>query len=341
MRGRAPRAPPGTRSAARLASLWYDRRLAAVVDDSEHDVSRLVEQAAHAIIRYLRAHPEGASKEELQARVLGRRLSPPTIQRAMDWLRDEHDAPIDYEKPSNRWLLKDSLFGLPLGDPTPEDLAAVVFAGALLARIADEELSGRVQRLIEQMDMRILDPHLLSTLLRAVGRHVLRIDYRSPWREKEQYYDVEPWQLRFHDGSLYMRGYSRTTSGPRNYRVANVVSARIVPEEQPREPVPAPNEIWPGHPAFGIDDDRPDTATIRIRGAIARWVARTVWHPEQKDTWIEKGELLERRVPYNSCREFARRLLTLGDGLVSVAPAELRHETHTHALALSTALKDE
>jgi predicted DNA-binding transcriptional regulator YafY len=336
-----------------------------VVDDSEHDVSRLVEQAAHAIIRYLRAHPEGASKEELQARVLGRRLSPPTIQRAMDWLRDEHDAPIDYEKPSNRWLLKDSLFGLPLGDPTPEDLAAVVFAGALLAPIADEELSGRVQRLIEQMDMRIrradgahaspsraavisslttgteVDPHLLSTLLRAVGRHVLRIDYRSPWREKEQYYDVEPWQLRFHDGSLYMRGYSRTTSGPRNYRVANVVSARIVPEEQPREPVPAPNEIWPGHPAFGIDDDRPDTATIRIRGAIARWVARTVWHPEQKDTWIEKGELLERRVPYNSCREFARRLLTLGDGLVSVAPAELRHETHTHALALSTALKDE
>jgi predicted DNA-binding transcriptional regulator YafY len=51
-----------------------------------------------------------------------------------------------------------------------------------------------------------------------------------------------------------------------------------------------------------------------------------VWHPEQRDRWIERGKLLERRVPYRSCREMARRVLSVLDGVESVAPEELRAE---------------
>ena len=86
--------------------------------------------------------------------------------------------------------------------------------------------------------------------------------------------------------------------------------------------------------SFGIDEDRPDTAVLRIRGPLARWIAREKWHPNQVDTWLEPGELLERRVPYRSCRELARRLMTLGDALVSVEPETL----HVAVVDLATSV---
>lgn len=47
------------------------------------------------------------------------------------------------------------------------------------------------------------------------------------------------------------------------------------------------------HPGFGIDYDRPNTAVIRLRGGVARWVQRIIWHPSESDVWIEEAELLE------------------------------------------------
>jgi len=66
---------------------------------------------------------------------------------------------------------------------------------------------------------------------------------------------------------------------------------------------------------------------------VARWIANMVWDPGQEDKWIEPGELLERRVPYHSCRELARRLLSIVDGLESIEPAELREEVVSDARA--------
>ena len=86
-------------------------------------------------------------------------------------------------------------------------------------------------------------------------------------------------------------------------------------------------------PGFGIDSDRPGVATLRVRGGVARWIANLVWDPGQEDRWIEPAELLERKVPYHSCREFARRLLQIVDGLESIEPAELREEVVSDARA--------
>ena len=61
-------------------------------------------------------------------------------------------------------------------------------------------------------------------------------------------------------------------------------------------------------------------------GTVARWVSRMQWDPAQQDRWVEARELLERTVPYHSCREFARRLLSIIDGLEMIEPAELREE---------------
>ena len=326
--------------------------------------SELVKDTARTLLRHLRDHPTGASKDEL-AQVAG--VSHPSIQRALTWLREHCDSPVEFARASGRWVLRDPHFTLPLTDPDPEDLAAVMFAEALLAPLADEEITARLRRLAEQMDAEIRDrgrspraagarpgslvatvttasrsdPAVLSVLFAAVGKHVVQIRYASPWSDSAaaRVYDVEPWQLRLHDGAMYLRTFSRSHGEARSFRVAQIEAAERIAELEPRAPVPAPERIWGDHdPAFGIDEDRPGTAVLHIRAPTARWVQHNVWDPGQRDRWLEAGQLLERRVAYRSCRELARRLLSLGDALVHVEPEALRAAVHGHAAALATAL---
>jgi predicted DNA-binding transcriptional regulator YafY len=324
--------------------------------------SELVKETARVLLRHLREHPAGATKEEL-AKVAD--VSYPSIQRAVTWLRDHCDSPVDYDRGAGRWVLRDPHFSLSLSDPDSQDLSAVLFAEALLAPIADDEITARLRRLSEQMDSEIrergqtsadatrrgslvatlttgsrTDPGVLSVLLGAVTKQVVQIRYVSPWRDSStRLHDVEPWQLRLHDGNMYLRAYSRTHKQPRSFRVAQIEAAEPITGLHPREPVPPPDKIWGDHdPAFGIDEDRPGVAVIRIRAPTARWVYPNVWDPGQQDEWIEDGELLERRVSYRSCRELARRLLSLGDAIESVEPEELREAILGHAESLVATL---
>lgn len=315
---------------------------------AKQDSSRTVQETARFILRYLREHADGATKETLSTKA---GVAGVTVQRALKYMREEWDAPLEFVHASKVWKLLDDKFTLPLTDPDPEDLAAVVFASALLQPVADAELNARVKRLVEQMDAAVeesqktaskvrpksvtatmttgtrVDSRLVSKLLAAVGTGVVRIEYDSPWSGTRKTHDVEPWQLRLHDGVMYMRAFSRTTGDARSFRVAQIVHARVLPGQAPREPVPAKNLLWgSGDPGFGIDSDRPGVATLKVRGGVARWIANMVWDPGQEDRWLEPNELLERRVPYHSCREFARRLLSIVDGLESIEPAELRDE---------------
>lgn len=280
------------------------------------------------------------------------RVSTVTVQRALIWLRDQQDAPIVFERPSMHWRLTDPSFSLPLFDPAPRDLQAVLFASTLLEPVVDPDLAARLRRLVEEMDQRVrdrgaplqlrsgtvtatisqgqpVDPEVLEVLLGAIGRAVVSFEYASPWSREAsappRVYDVEPWQLRIHDNRVYLRAYTRNRNAPRSFRVALMSNVRRHPTLRPTAPVPAPDRIWDeGDPAFGIDHDRPDVAVVVLKGPVARWAALERWHDEQVDRWLEPGERLERTVPYASCREFARRLMSVADGLVSIEPEALR-----------------
>ena len=339
------------------------------VSRSGPKASTLVKSTARTILRYLRAHPDGATKEDLCAHTS---VSSPSMQRSLTWLRDVCDSPLEFDRRSGLWRLSDGHFSLPLSDPDPEDLSAVMFAAALLNPIADEEITHRVRRLAEQMDAEIrervgntasgnprvgtmiatvttaspTDPEVLTVLLASVGRSVVEIGYESPWSSPRKSHDnettprrrrheIEPWQLRVHDGALYLRAWSRTHDEARSYRVAQIRSAHALEQLATKHTMPAPDRIWGDEdPAFGIDHDRPGIATLHVRGGVARWMHSLRWDPGQEDQWLQDGELLVRRLPYRSCRELARRLLSLGGAIESIEPPELRDEVLDHARQL-------
>lgn len=310
-------------------------------------------------LRILRdAPPEGLRAGEIEGKALRvhDKAKWQSLRKARTLLSEQFGIEITVDG-HHRYRLEDPNASLPLVDPTSDDVTAVVMATSLLAPIVDEGLRQHLERLVADIDQayrqrnkkrspkvpkraavastfssgQVCNPKILADLALAVGRHPVKINYDKPWENTSKRYVVEPWQLRVHDGGFYLRGFSRHAKEPRNFRVVQIRSCTVQTEDRLREPIPPTDKLWTESPAYGLDEDRPDTAVIRIKGAYARWVAAERWHPEQKDTWVTKGELLERRLPYLSCRELARRVLTLGDALVSVEPAELAKEVAGHA----------
>lgn len=293
-------------------------------------------------MRLLRQHAN-VSREEIARSAA---VSEETAKRALEWLRDR-GAPIFYVERTRAWVLKNKSFALPLTEPSVEDLQAALTAAGLLRELGQDAAADRARALFEELAQQISgekkssfradalrvtqstavvrDPRWMLELLRASRRRVVRLAYRSPWRNETIVHDVEPWQVWLHNGVLYLRGHSRTRGAVRTFRLANVESVSVLPNARPAAPIPT--DPWGDEdPRYGIDEDRPSEATIRFRGPVARWIAAARWHPSQRDQWLADGDVLERRLPYRSCRELARRLASVADGIESAEPDELRRE---------------
>src|ERR1039458_3059284 len=83
------------------------------------------------------------------------RVSPETVKRALDWLRDQ-GAPLRYEPKQRSWRLTKS-FALPLSDPSLEDLQAVLVAAALLTELGLESAAHRAWALFNDLGTRVQD----------------------------------------------------------------------------------------------------------------------------------------------------------------------------------------
>lgn len=300
------------------------------------------------VLRLLAASLSGLTKAQLTASVGD--TSKPTVQRCLAELK--HDGVVDIDRSTNVWTLLDPDYRLSLHAPEADDLQAILIAESMLGALMDDELRTRLRSLAERIDERMrlrreappaalrvpvdvsftsatrVRPDVLQSLLRAVRQQVVQLCFSSPWSsESRKLRLIEPWALRLHDSSWYVRAYDRKRSAARTFRLAHVHRVSRSPDfGEPLTPVPPADRIWAGgDPAFGIDHDRPATARVVLRNPIARWLSHVVWHPAQEDDW-QDADTLVRTVPYASCREFARTLRAYADGVVSVEPAELRAE---------------
>jgi predicted DNA-binding transcriptional regulator YafY len=305
------------------------------------------------VIRLLtEAGPRGLTKAEIVAK-LGR-TSAVSVQRTLNYLRNERDAHVTFDRSTKCWRLTRP-FAMPLEAPEDSDVVAVLLAKEILAPLVDADMLARLTRVAEDLDEKRraragkavrpvtarvsatltlgtpLKTGVLRTLLQACRRSAVRIDYDAPWKPLGQgrsSREIEPWAIRIHDGAAYVRAWSREARAPRTLRVAQIDDIELLdvpPAELAR--VPSAAEVWgEDDPAFGIDRDRPGEAVLQIEGPVARWLHRVVWHPGQVDRWLVEGKVLERRLRYRSCRELARRVASIYDGVVRIEPEALRDE---------------
>jgi predicted DNA-binding transcriptional regulator YafY len=294
----------------------------------------------------------GITKLELLGAIGPHRTSLVTIQRALDDLRNLYDAKLTCTGAERRWRLEAPL-SLPLLAPESVHLFLMHVAQPMLDSLGLDD--GRMDGLVEGFDEQVrkttsakklptrkvvtsgptrggsLDYARFSRLVLACRRDVVRISYASPWKPAgtpPKWHALEPWALRLHDGAFYLRGWSRGPRGVRTFRVVDIRAVEELAADAELTPLHAvPADVWAEEKkAFGMDLDRPDVAVIRFRGGIARFVATDRWHPTERDAWFEDGEVLQRTIRYRSCRELARRLVALGDGIESIEPLALLEE---------------
>jgi predicted DNA-binding transcriptional regulator YafY len=277
-------------------------------------------------------------------------VSPATLKRDLQYLRDRMDAPIVYHR-------HDNLYRLSTGGLAPaRELPGVWFSEPEIHALLS------MHRLIEGLDAggvlsRHLQPlldklhHMLNTgeadsrdLMRRVriahparrlvperwfeavvsallSRKRLELRYFSRARQTESQREVSPQRLVHHRNTWYLDAWCHQTSALRRFALDAVRSAK--PLEQAADDLPLSEVEQALDGGYGIFSGQAlSWATLHFSAQAAQWVGQEEWHPRQETRALAGGGL-EMRLPYADPTELVMDILRHGAQVKVLAPEPL------------------
>ena len=310
-------------------------------DTTKHD--RLAR--FYRVLRFLAAHPEGASVDAVAGFVA---MSRRTVYRDLRALEGEIGIPLWNE--DGRWGIVEGAFLPPLR-LTLDEAVAFFFAARLTAQFADRYdpdmgaafqklaeilppvVARHLERTIDVLASRPPDERLtrnLRLLARAwAERRVVELTYdaatyspgRPPRRSRVHPYLIEASAT---TRALYLMGYDESRGAVRTFKLQRVLELSIAPETfEPPDPAVVQEGLAR---AWGVIADQEEVEVeLRFDAEIASLVTETTWHPTELVMRQEDGSVLWRaRVP--GTLEIRRWILGWGAQVEVLAPPELRDE---------------
>jgi len=299
----------------------------------------------YKVVRYLDAHPEGSSPDEV-ARFLG--VSRRTVYRDLRALEQELEIPVWSD--NGRWGLVEGAL-LPAFRLTLGEAMAVFLAARLMAKYADaydpvlasaflklgealpEVLGHHVERTLDVMARRPPDPdgaRRLRALTQAwAERRIVELTYdvstydqtRGTRTTRVHPYLIEP-SAETH--ALYLIGWDETRAALRTFKLERIqrlaVTARTFDAPADGVVEEALERAW------GIIADQGEVEVVLSFGpAVASRVAETTWHPTQIVTREEDGSLTW-RATVSGTVEIRAWILSWGPDVEVIGPPALREE---------------
>jgi predicted DNA-binding transcriptional regulator YafY len=338
-----PEGAPDVRDRAEPAGHASDRTFDRASDRASAKHDRLAR--FYRVIRYLQAHPEGASPDAI-AGFVG--MSRRTVYRDLQALEGEIEIPLWSE--GGKWGIVEGAFLPPLR-LTLDEAVAFFIAARLAAQWADRyepDMGAAFQKLAE-----ILPPVVAAHLERTIDllasrppderqtRH-LRLLARA-WAERrvvELTYDAAtyspgrpPRRSRVHPylleassptRALYLMGFDESREAVRTFKLQRVLELSLTPDTF--EP-PEPRVVQEGLArAWGVIADQEEVEVVlHFDAAIAGLVTETTWHPSEQVVREPDGSVTWRaRTP--GTLEIRRWILQWGAQVEVIAPPELREE---------------
>jgi predicted DNA-binding transcriptional regulator YafY len=164
---------------------------------------------------------------------------------------------------------------------------------------------------------------LIDKLMEAIeDRRTTFITYQSLRATEPVTYDVYPYGLTYHRGSLYLVGHAVEHDAIRHWKVDRIEDARL---EDLRFNRPDDFDLQ-SHFAksFGVfHGDGEVHIKVRFAQPVARYVEESKWHASQKLTGQSDGSLLA-EFDLNGTEEIMRWILSFGRNAEVVEPEELR-----------------
>jgi predicted DNA-binding transcriptional regulator YafY len=282
-------------------------------------------------------------------------ISPSTVERLVDRLRDDFGAPLKYDETRHSFYLEDPDWSFPCLPSTSDEFLALALARHHLKQVTDKILGGHIDiywerlrpTLLEKYPEALLDDTLYSvgdSRLVPVSEKILKplldalvssrraiIQYRAPFTNEESEREVSPWHLRFEEGRWYLLAYCHLKIGFRKFQVIGINSIQVIRKVREEPPKDLLQNLATG-PMGKYSGINPIQVTIRVSPPQSRYIADERWPAVIRQGW--KGEIFERTFLAGHLKEAAGYLLSLGSALEVISPKELRAEIAKQAKAL-------
>lgn len=280
-------------------------------------------------------------------------VTPRTIQRDIDCLRDRLGAPLEYDRKRRGYLYANQAYCIPLSTVTEGEYLALFLAERLLQQYRGLPCCAELTRLFQKvaaflpdcvtLDLKqlaeaysvrqpVIDPGDVDRF-RAMARAVeqgrqLEIVYWSAFRDETARRRIDPYHLAAIDGDWYLLAYCHLREEVRMFAPARVRQLRETGGRFDR-----PTEFRAAdYLDVGFRKVRgsgpAQTVSLRFSPLVARYVREKTWHSSQKlEVHPDGGLILTLRV--NHLVEVKRWALSFGAECEVLEPEELREEiTH-------------
>ncbi len=271
-------------------------------------------------------------------------VSPATLKRDLQYLRDRLDAPIVYDRFDNGYRFEQTAGArqhqLPGVWFSEQEITALLTMHQLMAGLDDDGvLSRHLQPMMDKLQGMLgadeREAHELMRRVKVIGtarrrapsRHFellgsalvqrrrvwLRYFKRSDRSTSER--EVSPQRLVNYRNTWYLDAWCHASDGLRRFSLDAIREAR--PLETRARHVAVKDleaELDAGYGIYGGAGTRVKWATLVFEADAAQWVAVEEWHAQQKSRWLPDGRY-ELQVPYADPTELAMDILRHGDSV--------------------------
>ena len=297
-------------------------------------------------------------------------VSPATLKRDLQYLRDRLSAPIVYDRSDNGYRFeaatasnaKAARHELPGLWFSEKEIHALLTMHQLMAGLDDDGvLSRHLQPMMEKLQAMLgADESEARELMRRVkvissarrrvpSRHFellgsalvqrkkvwLRYFKRSERSLSER--EVSPQRLVNHRNTWYLDAWCHSSEGLRRFALDAIQQAKPLDAKARHVAVKdLEAALDAGYGIYGGGSAKLRWASLVFNAEAAQWVSNEEWHAQQKSRWLDDGRY-ELQVPYSDPTELAMDILRHGDSVTVMADkalvASIRQRLHK-ALAL-------
>jgi predicted DNA-binding transcriptional regulator YafY len=277
-------------------------------------------------------------------------VSPATLKRDLDYLKDQLGAPIVYDRFLNGYKFGEAYRGLKHELPglwfNERELYSLLMAHQLLNDLdADGVISRHLQPLLDRIHLMLgtseAETKALLKRVKIVGsakrpvpsqffelvgeallkRRRLRLRYLTRGRGEVSERDVSPQRLVHYRNTWYLDGWCHSRERLLRFALDAVEKAEILePKAREVSLMAVEADLDGGYGIFA--GKNPRWATLVFAPVAAQWVSREEWHPAQKSRWLEGGRY-ELKIPYSDETELAMDIMRQGDQVEVLAPGSL------------------
>jgi proteasome accessory factor B len=245
-------------------------------------------------------------------------VSDKTIQRDIEYLRDQLDAPIAYDPLKHGYFYTEPSFSLPAMSLSESDLFSVCVAQTVLSQFRNTPLFKKLSSVFEKirdslpdktavhpswMDERILvfpepatkvNAAIWDTLAKAIrDNRRLSITHAPPGGKGTDASPrtVDPYYLVSYKGEWYLSSYCHLRKSIRTFGVSRITKAAIL-DESFSMPAKMTKERMFGDQFGIIWKDKFHKVRIRFAPEVAPYIRERQWHPMQKIKDLRTGGII-------------------------------------------------